>query len=112
MTYNLEKINELSGGDLAFVKEVVGAFIEEIPGDLVNFKQAIEAGNYQLIYQVSHKIKPNLDLLGMNSSYELNLKVLEWAKEKENLADIAVAYEKINTWVSDNIIAMKQEFNL
>ena len=86
MGYNLEKINAISDGDQDFIEAVVGAFIEEIPADLETYEVQVASGNYEGIYQISHKIKPNLELLGMQESFDANLKIHDWAKAKENLA--------------------------
>lgn len=112
MGYNLEKINAISDGDTDFIEAVIVAFIEEIPEDLVKFEQEVKSGNYKEIYQVSHKIKPNLDLLGMQESYDTNLQILSWSKAKTNIADIVIAFDSIQKKINDNIIEMKKEFNL
>jgi len=112
MAYNLNKILELGDGDKEFVEAVVIAFVEEIPSDLIRFTKAVDSGNYIEIYQVSHKIKPNLDLLGMDESYQLNLNILAWAKAETNSTDIRNAYQKVYAKITDNITALKKDFNL
>lgn len=112
MAYNLEKILELGDGDKEFVEAVVIAFIEEIPMDLIQFTKAVDTGNYREIYGVSHKIKPNLELLGMTESYELNLQILAWSKAETNIADIRTVYAKSYAKITANIEALKKDFNL
>lgn len=112
MGYNLEKINEISDGDTEFIEAVVVAFIEEIPGDLMKLEYEVTAENYKEIYQVSHKIKPNLDLLGMQESYDTNLQILSWSKAGTNIADIAIAFKSIQTKINANILRMKKDFNV
>jgi hypothetical protein len=112
MGYNLEKISAISDGDTDFIEAVVVAFIEEIPEDLVKFEEEVKLGNYKEIYQVSHKIKPNLDLLGMQESYDINLQILSWSKAETNIADIVTAFSSILAKINSNIIELKKEFNL
>ncbi len=112
MSYNLKKINAISDGDTDFIEAVVVAFIEEIPEDLVKFEQEVKSGNYKGIYQVSHKIKPNLDLLGMQESYDINLQILSWSKEETNITDIVTAFDSVLANVNSNIAELKKEFNL
>ncbi|EDP95442.1 Hpt domain-containing protein [Kordia algicida OT-1] len=112
MGYNLEKINAISDGDKDFIEAVVVTFIEEIPEDLVKLEQEVKSGNYEGIYQVSHKIKPNLDLLGMQESYDQNLQILSWSKAETNITDIVVIFESVSKKINDNIIELKKEFNL
>ncbi|AXG70203.1 hypothetical protein KORDIASMS9_02442 [Kordia sp. SMS9] len=112
MAYNLEKISAISDGDQDFIEAVVVAFIEEIPADLITFEKEVTAKNYHGIYQVSHKIKPNLDLLGMQSSYEKNLQILSWAKAETNIADITNTFSEVQRSINMNIEQLKKEFNL
>lgn len=112
MAYNLDKILELGDGDKDFVEAVVIAFVEEIPEDLAQFTKAVNASDYKQIYAVSHKIKPNLDLLGMVQSYELNLQILAWSKSATNISDIRENYQKVYAKITSNIEALKKDFNL
>lgn len=112
MGYNLEKINAISDGDQDFIEAVVVAFIEEIPADLITFEKEVTAKNYYGIYQVSHKIKPNLDLLGMQTSYEKNLQILSWAKTETNIADITNTFSEVQSSINENIEQLKKEFNI
>lgn len=112
MGYNLEKINAISDGDEDFIKAVVVAFIEEIPEDLARLAHEVKTANYKEIYQVSHKIKPNLDLLGMQESYEMNLQILSWSKAKTNLSDIVTTFDRICANINSNIDELKKQFNL
>jgi hypothetical protein len=112
MGYNLEKINAISDGDKDFIEAVVVAFIEEIPGDLEMFEKQLQAGDYEGVYQISHKIKPNLELLGMQESYDINLNILSWSKAKTNMNDIVEAFSDVQAKINENIVELKKEFNL
>ncbi|WP_046757458.1 Hpt domain-containing protein [Kordia jejudonensis] len=111
MSYNIDKILELDN-DEEFAKAVVEAFVEEIPQDLIQFTKSVDAENYKEIYAVSHKIKPNLDLLGMTDAYELNLQILAWAKGETNISDIRTAYAKVYSKITNTITLLKKDFNL
>ncbi|MEM6720133.1 MAG: hypothetical protein AAF611_12485 [Bacteroidota bacterium] len=112
MGYNLEQIQAIADGDQDFIITLVTTFVEEVSADLVTFKQEVAAEKFKDIYQVSHKIKPNLELLNMQESFNLNLKILNWAKEETNMSDIASNFPTLNTMISDDIEALKKEFNL
>lgn len=112
MSYNLEKVNAISDGDKDFIEAVVVAFIEEIPEDLTKFEHEVQAENYKGIYQVSHKIKPNLDLLGMQEAYEENLQILSWSKAETNMNAIAETFGSIQQKINQTIIELKKEFNI
>ena len=112
MGYNLEKIHAMSDGDKDFIEAVVIAFIEEIPADLIVFEKEVVARNYGGIYQVSHKIKPNLELLGMDAAFDLNFKILNWAKEETNMDEIAENFPVLKGMIDENISGLKKEFKV
>lgn len=112
MLYNLEKLNEISDGDKDFIQSVVDAFVEEIPVDLKVLQSAVNAGDFNSIYQISHKIKPNLDLLGMDASYGINLQILEAAKSETNLDQIRDNFKNVNGMILEVIEALKRDYNL
>ncbi len=64
--YNLEKVKEIAGGDDSFIDVIVETFLEEIPPDVVSMQQAIENDNHKMAYQFAHKMKPNLDMFGID----------------------------------------------
>ena len=68
MIYNLDKINEMAEGDEDFIVSVVSVFLEEVPEDLEGLEKAINNKDYENIYKLAHKIKPNVDILGMEQT--------------------------------------------
>ncbi|WP_224489210.1 Hpt domain-containing protein [Robertkochia flava] len=75
MSYNLDKLNELSGGDKDFNVSIIEVFLSETPADMESLEGAVNAGDHEKIYQHAHKIKPNADLLGMNDALEAVLAI-------------------------------------
>ena len=64
--YDLVKVREIAGGDESFVQVIVQTFLEEIPPDLASMQSAIENDNHKMAYQFAHKMKPNLDMFGID----------------------------------------------
>lgn len=88
MTYDLTKLNELSGGDKEFNHSIVEVFLEETPADAQALAQAIQAGNMDLIYQCAHKIKPNADLLGIEVVRDAMLAIEDQTKTTKDLSRV------------------------
>ncbi|MBT8321152.1 MAG: Hpt domain-containing protein, partial [Eudoraea sp.] len=61
MIYSLDKINEMAEGDTDFIESVIAVFLDEVPQDLENLEAAIESKDYDKVYKLAHKIKPNVD---------------------------------------------------
>jgi HPt (histidine-containing phosphotransfer) domain-containing protein len=80
MIYNLDKINEMAEGDGEFIISVISVFLEEVPEDLELLEKAISQRNYESVYQLAHKIKPNVDLLGMEQTRATALEIEKLGK--------------------------------
>ena len=59
MIYSLDKINEMAEGDQDFINSVISVFLEEVPEDLEALEVALQEKNYDQVYKLAHKIKPN-----------------------------------------------------
>lgn len=86
--YSIQKIDELSGGDADFALSIIQVFLEETPQDMYSLEQAIAAENHTLIYQAAHKIKPNVDLLGMVRTHQLILGIEQQGRSNGDLQQI------------------------
>ncbi len=112
MQYNLDKLNELSGGDMDFILSILTVFVEETPQDLADLKLAIEVEAYDAMYQNAHKIKPNVDLLGMDETTAHILSIETEAKTNKNLSRIEKLFPKVETSIQECIEQLKENFNL
>ncbi|MCE2611509.1 Hpt domain-containing protein [Flavobacteriaceae bacterium D16] len=84
MIYSLDKINEMAEGDTDFIESVIAVFLDEVPQDLENLEAAIESKDYEKVYKLAHKIKPNVDLLGMENTRAVALEIETLGKTPGN----------------------------
>ena len=110
MIYNLDKIREMAEGDEEFIQSVISVFLEEVPEDLGWLETAVGSGNYEQIYQLSHKIKPNVDLLGMEPTRALALEMETMGKNQENLEGIRERFPRLKKDVEQVISELKNDF--
>jgi len=109
--YNLESVREMAGGDEDFVKVIVETFLEEIPTDVKLMTEAIENENSAVAYQFAHKMKPNLQLFGMELMDQI-LTIEAWSKAKVNSGLAKEAGEKIASKVGLAEQDLKTDFEL
>jgi HPt (histidine-containing phosphotransfer) domain-containing protein len=110
MIYNLNKIREMAEGDEEFIQSVIAVFLEEVPEDLGGLETAVGTGDYQQIYQLSHKIKPNVDLLGMDHTRALALEMETMGKNQESLEGIRERFVRFKKDVEQVISELKSDF--
>jgi HPt (histidine-containing phosphotransfer) domain-containing protein len=112
MIYTLDKLNELSGGDQDFINSIISVFVDETPQDLSDLKLAIEVQAFDAIYQHAHKIKPNVDLLGMDETTAHILSIETEAKSDKNIGRIEKLFPKVEASIKDCIAQLKENHSL
>lgn len=112
MIYSLDKINEMAEGDEEFIKSVVSVFLEEVPVDLRELESAISASNYQQVYKLAHKIKPNVDLLGMEQTRAVALEIETLGKSEGNMDRIRERFPMLKRDISQVIGELQNDFDV
>ncbi|MEO8515428.1 MAG: histidine kinase, partial [Flavobacterium sp.] len=87
-------------------------FVEEVPSDVQQIKVGIKAKDYAHAYGFSHKIKPTLDLLGMEAAHEEILQIEQWTKNQGKKKEIKEIYKSLSERVDSALAEIKKDFNL
>ena len=112
MIYSLEKINEMAEGDQDFIESLIGVFLEEVPKDLSLLENALEENNCDAAYKLAHKLKPNVDLLGMETARIAALEIESLGRKTQEIDKMRILFPQLK---GDIIIAMqelKRDFGL
>ncbi len=112
MIYNLDKINEMADGDQDFINSVISVFLEEVPQDLEDLEEALEQQNYEQVYQLAHKIKPNVDLLGMEQTRAAASEIEMLGKSAANMLEIQKVFPSLKKDIFQVVSELKKDFNL
>lgn len=112
LQYNLSKVYEISENDNDFALQIVSLFLEEVPVEIQSMKNAIELKDYTQVYASAHKIKPTLDLLGMDIAYEDNMLIMNWTKEEGKRKEIKEVFKSLKTRIGEATNEIKKDFKL
>ncbi len=112
MIYSLDKINEMAEGDTDFILSVISVFLEEVPEDLETLETAIANKDFNQIYKMAHKIKPNVDLLGMEQTRANALEIETLGKAEGNFEDIQTKFPLLKKDVEQVIMELKKDYNI
>lgn len=112
LKYNLSKVYALSDNDVEFVHQILKLFVTEIPEDLKQVKEGIKKKDHKHAYAYAHKIKPTLDLMGLNVAFEEILQVEAWAKSEGKKKEIIETYRSIKKHVKDAVKEINKDFDL
>ena len=112
MIYSLDKIKEMADGDEDFINSVILVFLEEVPQDLESLEQALNTSNFEQVYQLAHKIKPNVDLLGMEQTRAAALEIETLGKSAENMSEIQKVFPSLKKDIEQVVSELRNDFNL
>lgn len=110
--YNLDKINEMAEGDNEFILSVISVFLEEVPEDLKSLESSIGASDYEQTYKLAHKIKPNVDLLGLEEARRAALEIETTGRNAGDWERIRQLFPLLKTDVEQVIAELRRDFNL
>lgn len=82
---DLSYLHEISMGDDRLITEMITLFLENTPLSIENLKTLTYQGDWPGVAAISHKLKPNLVYMGLNSASEILEKLEEAAKTESNL---------------------------
>lgn len=112
MIYNLDKINEMAEGDEDFIVSVISVFLEEVPEDLEGLEKAINNKDYENVYKLAHKIKPNVDILGMEQTRDRALEIETLGKNSVSMEEIEQKFPMLKKDVLQVVTELKKDFDL
>jgi len=110
--YNLAKVYALSDNDPEFVNQILTLFVTEIPEDLLEIKEGIKKKDHKHAYAYAHKVKPSLDLLGLNVAFEEILQIEAWTKAEGEKKEIKETFKSVKNQVDEAIKELKKDFDL
>lgn len=106
--YKLDQLNELAGGDQDFVMSMVDTFLEHTPQQFEELKQANQSGDLATVGNIAHKIKPNIDLFGLDDITETIREVEQKGKNGEGGPALDAAIEKLDQTLSKAFEQLKE----
>lgn len=112
LQYNLSKVYEISENDTDFALQIVTLFLAEVPSEIASIKMGIEEKDYTRVYAAAHKIKPSLDLLGMDIAYEENLQIMSWTKTQGKRKEIIEVFKSLKDRVDLSVKEIKKDFKI
>ena len=71
-----------------------------------------EEKDHKKAYSYAHKIKPSLDLLGLNVAYEEILQIEAWTKTEGKKKEIKEVYKSVAYQVEKAVKEIRKDFNL
>ncbi|HLU80807.1 MAG TPA: Hpt domain-containing protein [Flavobacteriaceae bacterium] len=109
--YAKENLAEIADGDQDFLKVLAQTFLEEIPPDLRSMKEAIENDNRELAYQFAHKMKPNIEMFGIDALKDIT-SIEAWSKTSKNRTTVVPHLENVLTTLNHVFDELREDFRI
>jgi len=85
--------------------------LEEVPVDLEALEVAIRDRDFENVYKLAHKIKPNVDLLGMEQTRATALEIETLGKSEENRPEIELKFPLLKKDILQVISELRKDFD-
>lgn len=105
--YNLSQIEELSGGDNDFKKELITIFLEQMPEFLTNMEKFLEEKDWEKLGKEAHTAKSSVLIFGMKNAGQ-NLKDVQNLCEARNTDSIPGIFLQIKEEITTTIHQLKK----
>ncbi|TRW24818.1 Hpt domain-containing protein [Flavobacterium zepuense] len=112
LNYNLSKVYAISDNDVDFAKQIVVLFTEEVPPEILNIREGLKAKDHNRVYHAAHKIKPTLDLLGMDLAYDDVLTIENWSRAEGKKKEIKDVVKSLRHLVKLTLKELKKDYQL
>jgi hypothetical protein len=102
-------VQSVSGGDEGFIRKMVALFIETVPQNMQDLKNALEATNWEQVGKTAHKLKSTIDSMGIKSIRQEIRAVESNAKQMESLDEIPGLVATIDNTIKECIHQLQAE---
>jgi HPt (histidine-containing phosphotransfer) domain-containing protein len=93
--YNLDQLREIASGNEDFVHKMINMFLDVTPELLNRISAGLQIQDWEEVKSAAHKMKPSLDMMGINSVHTTIRAIEERAKNQTNLEEIPDLYFKL-----------------
>jgi len=107
--YDLSMVQSVSGGDENFIRKMVALFIETVPQNMQDLKNALQQENWDQVGKTAHKLKSTIDSMGIKSIRQEIRTVEANARAKESLDQVAPLVATIDNVIKECIDQLQSE---
>ena len=110
--YDLTMIHGLSGGDEAFIRQMVELFVDTMPASMLDFQASMDQKQWDAMGKLAHKLKSTTGSMGMDSIKE-EIRMVEMnCKKNENLQETPALVKKCIKVINQTIQQLRIDFGI
>ena len=104
---SLDYLEQLSGKDKNFEKEILSQFVRQVPGELDELKDHIQTNNYEMVRRVAHSLKSTVAYVGLADDLHPHLEQMESDAVKEDNRHFFQQYSHIIEKCNQAVVEVK-----
>ncbi len=106
--FDLSYLNEISRGDLDFLKKMLELFISQVPENMVLLNEAFEKNDMLALKAIAHKTKSSIDTLMISSLQNVVKEIEELANKNDNGPKLQELIQRMNSVIPEVIMQLKR----
>ncbi len=110
--YKLDKLIEYIGNEEDVLKDMIGIFLNTTPDLIDEMNKGLQAESYDIIGKNAHKLKPTLDIFGIQSLHEIVRTIELLAAQQKNMHKISSLIEFMENTLNTVYLEIKEDYNM
>lgn len=109
--YTIKKILVYVGNDKTQLKEMIDLFLQTIPKEFEKLEQAIVDENWDQAYEISHRIKPSMEILQFKNATAKFIELHAKLHQKIDLESVPQLFNEVLENINKGISQIKEDYN-
>jgi PAS domain S-box-containing protein len=107
--YNLNQLQAISRNDDAYCKKMIRIFIEQSTSSLAEIIEAYQNKDLAVVYSISHRIKPSIDLMGIELLKDSIRYIEKYSKDDNDSDELYQQISYLQTVLTDALTQLRDE---
>jgi HPt (histidine-containing phosphotransfer) domain-containing protein len=103
-SYDITMIREISRGNEAFIRKMLGIFVEQTPMHINEMREHYAQSDWKRMGELAHKIKPTIDNLGIQA-------IKSAVREMEVIGKCGEGTERMGNLLEKIVLVLNQAVN-
>lgn len=108
--YDLTMIHGLSGGDEAFIRQMVELFVDTMPASTQELQATLDQQQWEAMGKLAHKLKSTTGSMGMDTIKDEVKAVEQNCKKNENLDVTPALVQKVILVINQTVAQLRKDF--
>ncbi|RYD81545.1 MAG: Hpt domain-containing protein [Sphingobacteriales bacterium] len=106
---DLTYLNDLADGNFDFVEEMINLFLNSVPQSATDLNAAIDAGDWDKVKAIAHRIKPSFGFIGAKDAQDWLGQMEKNAIEAPDRSFQNKLFQQVNQTLAQCVQELQQE---